>query len=166
MHLRRAQSGDAGSGVPTEALAYGADEALGIVEDVREFASGIHPAVLFEAGLAAAIRGLADRSPVPVQLDLELTGRSSPTSTATAFFVISEALTNVSKHALATTVWVRASDAGGALDVDVEDDGRGGAVVGDGLRGLSDRVAALGGTFGIRARLGGGTAVTASVPLG
>jgi signal transduction histidine kinase len=166
MHLRRAESDDPGSGVPAEALAYGADEALGIVEDVREFASGIHPAVLFEAGLAAAIRGLADRSPVPVQLEMVLTGQNSPTTTATAFFVISEALTNVTKHALATNVWVRASDADGALNVAVEDDGRGGAVVGDGLRGLSDRVAALGGTFGVRARAGGGTTVTASVPLG
>lgn len=165
MHLRRSQS-DGVTGAPAEALAYGADEALGIVEDVREFASGIHPAALFEAGLAAAIRGLADRSVVPVQLDLELSGRSSPTTTATAFFVISEALTNVSKHAQASTVWVHASDAQGTLEVAVEDDGRGGAVVGDGLRGLSDRVAALGGTFGVHPRPGGGTAVAASVPLG
>jgi len=165
MYLRHAQAEASPHAPPAEALGYGADEVLGIVEDVREFASGIHPAVLAEAGLAAAIRGVADKSPVPVQLDLDIDTVGSPTTTATAFFVVSEALTNVSKHARATTAWVRARVDGGVLEVVVEDDGRGGAVVGNGLRGLSDRVAALGGTLDVRPRPDGGTAVMASIPL-
>lgn len=165
MHLRRAQLGAGEGEAARSALRYGADEVLGIVQDVREFASGIHPAVLSEAGLAAAIRGLADRSPVPVELDLVLSGSGSPSTLAAAFFVISEALANTTKHANAGRAWVRASDSDGRLEIRVDDDGRGGAVIGGGLEGLMDRVTALGGTITIGARPAGGTTVTASLPL-
>ena len=165
IHLSRARSSSADPDTAATALQYGADEVLGIVQDVREFASGIHPAVLSEAGLEAAIRGLADRSPVPVELDLELSGRGSPSTHAAAFFVISEALANTTKHADASTAWVRAHDSGDRLEVSVDDDGRGGAIIGGGLEGLVDRVTALGGTIRVGARAAGGTSVTASLPL-
>ena len=165
MHLSRARPAAGDPEAAGAALRYGADEVLGIVQDVREFASGIHPAVLSEAGLEAAIRGLADRSPVPVELDLALSGRGSPSTEAAAFFVISEALANTTKHADASTVWVRAHDSGDRLEVSVDDDGRGGATIGGGLEGLVDRVTALGGTIAVGGRAAGGTNVTASLPL-
>jgi len=165
MHLSRARSGAADPDAAGTALRYGADEVLGIVQDVREFASGIHPAVLSEAGLEAAIRGLADRSPVPVELDLALSGRGSPSAHAAAFFVISEALANTTKHAAASSVWVLAHDSGERLEIRIDDDGRGGAIIGGGLQGLVDRVTALGGTFAVGAREAGGTSVTACLPL-
>jgi signal transduction histidine kinase len=149
----------------TAALGHGAAEALGIVEAVRDFAHGIHPAVLTEAGLGAALRELADRSPVPVELELRLAERGTAPAQATAFFVVSEALANTTKHAGASRIWVRARDDGDTLDVSVEDDGRGGAMIGSGLQGLLDRVSALGGTLTIADRPGGGTSVSAMLPL-
>ena len=164
--LRRAATRDVGDADAADALARGADEALAVVEDVRELARGIHPAILTEAGLASGLRALADRSPVPVEVDARLDREPSPTTAATAYFVASEALANVAKHAAATTAWIRASDGDGVLRVAVEDDGRGGVdPAGSGLRGLQDRVSALGGTFTAAARPGGGTVVTASIPL-
>jgi signal transduction histidine kinase len=164
--LRRAatrSTSDPGAG---EALERGADEALAVVEDVRELARGIHPAILSEAGLGSALRALADRSPVPVELDLQVDGRGSATAVATAYYVASEALANVAKHAAATTAWLRACDADDTLRVEVEDDGRGGAdPAGAGIRGLDDRVSAIGGTFATGERAGGGTVVTAVIPL-
>jgi signal transduction histidine kinase len=163
--LSRAQAAAPQGEAATAALGQGAAEALGIVEAVRDFAHGIHPAVLTEAGLGAALRELADRSPVPVQLDLRLADRGTPPALATAFFVVSEALTNSTKHAGASTIWVRARDDRDTLDVSIEDDGRGGATIGGGLQGLLDRVSALGGTLTIADRPGGGTAVAAMLPL-
>jgi signal transduction histidine kinase len=163
--LRRAAGRNGSDAAASEALTRGADEALAVVEDVRELARGIHPAVLSEAGLGSALRALADRSPVPVELDLRLTGAGSPTAVSTAYYVASEALANVAKHAQARTVWLHASD-GDALEVRIEDDGRGGADPGGaGVRGLEDRVAALNGRFGIGPRPDGGTIVSASIPL-
>jgi signal transduction histidine kinase len=165
MALSRAQSNSPDREAAAAALGYGASEALGIVEDVREFASGIHPAILTEAGLGAALRELADRSPIPVELELHLAGRGSPSTLATAFFIVSEALANTTKHARASEAWVHARDDRAALEVSVEDDGRGGAVIGGGLQGLVNRVNALGGTLAIGDRAGGGTAVSATLPL-
>ena len=86
------------------ALASGADEALGVVEDVRDLAQGIHPAVLTQAGLPAALRALANRSPVPVVLDVAIERNVSGSAAAAAYFVVSEALANVVKHAGASRV--------------------------------------------------------------
>jgi len=148
-------------------LRSGAAEVLGILEDVRELARGIHPPVLVQAGLAAAIRAVADRSPIPAELDVDLAGAGSEAAKATAYFVVSEALANSAKHApTATTVWVIATDGSGRLRVSVEDDGPGGAdPAGSGLRGLADRVAALGGKFTVDGRPGGGTRVVAEIPV-
>jgi signal transduction histidine kinase len=164
--LRRAAARNSADHDAADALARGAEEALAVVEDVRELARGIHPAILSEAGLASGLRALADRSPVPVEVDARLDREPPPTTAATAYFVASEALANVAKHAAATTAWIRASDDDGVLRVAVEDDGRGGVdPAGSGLRGLQDRVSALGGTFTAAARPEGGTVVTASIPL-
>ena len=163
MQLRAAE----GSEERDAALTAGSAEILAILEDVRELARGIHPAVLTEAGLAAAIRAAADRSPVPAEVDIRLTGVGSPAAQATAYYVVSESLANVAKHAAAASaVWIEADDAGGRIRVVVEDDGPGGAdATGHGLAGLADRVAALDGRFSVGARSGGGTRIVAEVPV-
>ena len=150
-----------------EALRAGSAEVLGLLDDVRELARGIHPAVLTEAGLGAAIRAAADRSPVPAEIDLDLSGRGTPAAQATAYYVVSEGLANVAKHASdATAVWVRAREEDGWLRIVVEDDGPGGADRdGHGLAGLADRVAALDGRFTVGPRPGGGTTIVAEVPI-
>jgi signal transduction histidine kinase len=166
MSLRRAGTRANVESEAGRALLHGADEALIVVEDVRELARGIHPAVLTEAGLKPALQALADRSPVPVEHEIDLPLEVSGTAAATAYFVASEALANVAKHAGATTVRLTARTAGGRLTIRIEDDGRGGAdASGSGLRGLADRVATSGGTFDVDAGPAGGTRVSAVIPL-
>jgi signal transduction histidine kinase len=166
MALRRA-GGDAEiDSEAGRALRRGADEALVVVEDLRELARGIHPAVLTEAGLKPALQALADRSPVPVELDADLGTNVNGTAAATAYFVASEALANIAKHAGATTIRLSARTDGDRLTIRIDDDGVGGAdAAGSGLRGLADRVAASGGTFRVEAGPGGGTSVSAVIPL-
>ncbi len=165
--LRRAGASATADSAAAAALLRGADEALGVVGDVRELAQGIHPAVLTEAGLPAALRALVDRSPVPVDLELTLDGAASPTASEAAYFVASEALANVVKHASASSVRLVAAEGDGQVRISVEDDGRGGADPrGAGLRGLDDRLAAIGGTLSVTERSGGGTVVSATIPTG
>ena len=166
MALRRA-GGNAGiESDAGQALRRGADEALVVVEEVRELARGIHPAVLTEAGLKPALQALADRSPIPVELDVDLGREINGTAAATAYFVASEALANVAKHAAASTIRLTAAADDGRLRMTVDDDGVGGAdAAGSGLRGLADRVAASGGTFAVAAGPSGGTRVSALIPL-
>jgi signal transduction histidine kinase len=104
---------------------------------------------------------------VPADVTLRLSGAGSPAAQATAYFVVSEALANVAKHARAASgVWIAASDGGGVLRVAIDDDGPGGADPGGhGLGGLADRVAALDGTFAVGPRSGGGTSVVAEIPV-
>jgi signal transduction histidine kinase len=148
------------------ALVTGADEAVAVVEEVRELAQGIHPAVLSEAGLGPALGALADRSPVPVVLDLSLDGSMPPTVAATAYFVASEALANVVKHASASAAWIRAAEKPEELRITIEDDGRGGADPrGHGLRGLDDRLSAIGGSLVVRDGVDGGTVIEARIPV-
>lgn len=137
------------------------------IDELRELARGIHPAILTDDGLEAAVRALAARSTVPVSVVFDLPGRLPPTIEATAYFAISEALANVSKHADATQVVVRAAVVDALLRVDVRDDGCGGAdcVRGSGLRGLRDRVAAIGGELAVTSPAGGGTTVAIRVPV-
>lgn len=166
LSLRRGAALEPADSRARAALAKGADEAVAVVEDVRELAQGIHPAVLSEAGLGPALRGLADRSPVPVVLDLHLDGTLAPGAAATAYFVASEALANVAKHASASGVWIRAIEGRDELQITVEDDGRGGAdPAGHGLRGLDDRLSAIGAALAVRDRPGGGTTVEARIPV-
>jgi signal transduction histidine kinase len=133
--------------------------------ELRDLARGIHPAVLTDRGLDAALSGLAGRSPVPVTLDIAVQPRCSPTIEAIAYFVVSEALANVAKHAKANSARVSARRLGDTLVVVVADDGVGGAdPTGSGLRGLADRVAGVDGTLRIQSPPGGPTALTVELP--
>jgi len=168
--LRRAEASAGNEPSPAStsaqaALRHGADEALGVVEDVRELAQGIHPAILTEAGLVAALRGLAERSTMPIDVDLSMSGDCSPRAAAAAYFFASEALANVAKHARASAVHLSATESEGMLRVRVEDDGRGHADrTGSGLRGIDDRLSAMGGRLDVEERSGGGTIVSAWIP--
>jgi PAS domain S-box-containing protein len=134
--------------------------------ELRELARGIHPAVLTERGLAPAIEALAGRAPVPVEIDVDPIERLSPTVEITAYFTVSEALTNVAKYARASHASVRLARQDGELVVEVRDDGVGGARagVGSGLSGLADRVGACDGRLSIDSPPGEGTLVRAVLP--
>ena len=139
-------------------------EALG---NLRELARGIHPALLTDRGLAPALEALARRSPVPVELKVDLPARPPASLESAAYFLVSEALTNVAKYAEATAAHVFVTEADGLLVIEIEDDGIGGADPsrGSGLRGLSDRIAALDGQLKIDGASGGGTRISATIPL-
>jgi PAS domain S-box-containing protein len=135
--------------------------------ELRELARGIHPAVLTERGLGPAITALADRAPVPVDI-VELPAERLPSAAeTTAYFTVSEALTNVAKYAQATQASVRLATEDGTLVVEVRDDGVGGAEasVGSGLSGLADRVGACDGDLSVQSPPGEGTLVRAVLPL-
>jgi signal transduction histidine kinase len=137
------------------------------VEDLRELAHGLHPTILAEQGLAAALGTLAARMPLPVTVDVRLAERPDPAVEAAAYFVASEALTNVVKHAGARSATVSAGYRDGFLRVEVADDGVGEAdPEGSGLRGLADRIDALGGRLEVDSGPGRGTRVSAEIPSG
>jgi signal transduction histidine kinase len=143
-----------------------ASELIGVLDELRAYARGIHPAILADGGLASALKALARRSPVPVTLDVYLTGRLPEKVEATAYYLVSEALANAAKHAGASAVHVDVGAAGDVLRLAVRDDGGGGAdpARGSGLAGLNDRVAAIGGTLSMRSRSGEGTTLLAELP--
>ena len=136
--------------------------------ELRELARGIHPAVLTEKGLDAALYALAARAPVPVTLDSDAAGRLPLPVEIAAYFVVSEGLTNVAKYAKATGANVAVHRVNGCVSVDITDDGIGGADVarGSGLRGLADRVAALDGTLSVESPTGRGTHLHVEIPYG
>ena len=136
--------------------------------ELRELARGIHPAVLTDRGLEAALNGLAARSPVPVELIQTPHERLPSPVESAVYFVVAEALTNVARYAEARTVSVSVVRSNGDVDVQVTDDGVGGAdpAQGSGLRGLSDRVAALDGRLELMSADGAGTTVRARIPCG
>jgi signal transduction histidine kinase len=144
-----------------------ADELTGVVEDLREIARGIHPAILSEGGLGPALRTLARRAAIAVELDLAAIGRLPEPVEVAAYYAVSEALTNATRHAHASAADVSAEVSGGTLRVCVRDDGAGGAdpLRGSGLVGLKDRIEALGGTFSMHSPAGGGTTVSCELPV-
>jgi signal transduction histidine kinase len=148
-------------------LEHAAEEAQAALVDLRDLATGIHPLILTDSGLEAAVESLADRSPVDVTVDIG-PERYEPSIEGAAYFVIAEALTNVAKYAQAKTATVRANGRGNELCIEVADDGIGGAdpASGTGLRGLIDRLAVLDGTLAIDSPVGGGTRICAEIPLG
>jgi signal transduction histidine kinase len=138
------------------------------VEELRELARGVHPAILTEEGLGAALESLADRTPLLVSLEESNLGRMPPEVEATAYFVACEAVANTVKHARASSVRMTAARRNGRLVIEVVDDGVGGAwpAGGSGLRGLADRVEALSGRLTIENPASGGTRVLGEIPCG
>jgi signal transduction histidine kinase len=137
------------------------------IDELRELAQGIHPAVLTDRGLAAAVELIAARSAVPVELRGLPWIRVDESAEATAYYVIAEAVTNAQRYARAASIWVGVDAAANGLRVEVGDDGAGGAVesTGSGLQGLRDRVEATGGTFAVDSAPGRGTRVAAVVAV-
>ena len=144
------------------------DEAKRALTELRNLARGIHPAVLTDRGLDAAISALAARSSVPVDVSVELARRPPPTVESAAYFVVAEALVNVAKHAAATHAAVRVHSQKERLVIEVTDDGLGGATQrpGSGLAGLADRVTAVDGSFSLSSPPGGPTVIRAELPCG
>ena len=138
-----------------------------VLDELREIALGIHPAILSEGGLASALKTLARRSPIPVVLDVRVQGRLPESVEVAAYYVVAEMLTNAAKHAHASTVHVDVAGTDGVLHVSVRDDGVGGAdpARGSGLVGLRDRVEALSGTVAVDSPRGEGTAIEVALPL-
>jgi signal transduction histidine kinase len=168
LNLRSAQAtAPSGTGEVAQQLdgvAAGLDDVL---QELREIARGLHPAILAESGLAAALKTLARRSVVPVDLDIQVSRRlPEPVETA-AYYAVAEALTNTAKHASATSAEVRVAESDGVLHLRVRDDGRGGADFshGSGLVGLKDRAEALGGHLHLHSPPGAGTTLQISLPL-
>lgn len=151
-----------------ELLSEAADELILALRELRELARGIHPAILTEEGLGAAVESLADRAPVPVEVLGHPGGVLPPSVEAAAYYVVSEALANVAKYAKASSVRVTIGRGGRGLWVEVADDGVGGATShpGSGLEGLADRLATLDGRLVVESHPGTGTRVTAEIPCG
>jgi signal transduction histidine kinase len=138
------------------------------LEELRDLARGLHPAVVTGYGLAVALESLAARAPVPVQLEIQLDGRLDEPIEVAAYYVVSECLANIGKHAEASRATVAVGQDNGDLVVEIVDDGIGGADTerGSGLRGLADRVEALDGRLRVWTPHGGGTRVRAELPCG
>ena len=148
-------------------LAHVAMGLAGALEDLVEISRGIHPGALAEGGLGPALKTLARRSPVPVEVELRTETQLPPSLEVAAYYVVSEALTNTAKHADASAAQVAVEECAGVLDLSIHDDGRGGADAsrGSGLIGLADRVDALGGTLDIASPIGGGTTLRVRLPI-
>jgi signal transduction histidine kinase len=155
------------SGPLGDELASVADGLASVLDDLRELARGIHPSILSEGGLVPALKTLARRSIVPVELDVRAIERLPEPVEVAAYYVISEALANAAKHSNASVVQIGADIADDVLHLHVLDDGHGGAdpALGSGLMGLKDRVEALGGTIAVSSPAGAGTSLDANLPL-
>ncbi|HET8873078.1 MAG TPA: PAS domain S-box protein [Gaiellaceae bacterium] len=148
------------------ALAEGCDELGLALDELRELARGLHPALLTDRGLRAAIEMVASRTPVPVEIEDIPDERLPEPVEAAAYYLIAETLTNVTKYAQASEVHIRVASSDATVVVEVSDDGVGGAdpAAGSGLRGLEDRVEALGGSLEIVSPAGAGTSLRAEIP--
>ena len=143
------------------------EELAGAVGEVRALARGIHPAILTDAGLQAALESLVDRSSLDVRTDLDIAVEPSAGAASAAYFCVSEALTNIAKHAHASDVVLQARSRPGAVEITIADDGVGGAAeteLGSGLSGMRDRLAAVGGSLTVESPASGGTRVRVVVP--
>jgi signal transduction histidine kinase len=150
-----------------ERLEGAVKEAVGLQEELREISHGLYPAVLAESGLRSALRALARRSVVPVNVDVQVAGRPAEPVETAAYYAVFEALTNVAKHARASAAEVEVAAEGGVLRVRVRDDGCGGAdfSLGSGLTGVKDRVEAFGGRISLQSPRGTGTILEITLPL-
>jgi signal transduction histidine kinase len=149
------------------AIGHVVDGLSGVLDELREISRGLHPAILSEGGLEYALRSLARRSAVPTTLNVRIAGRLPERVEVPAYYVVSEALTNVAKHAHASGVDIDVDATNGIARIAVRDDGVGGADIaqGSGLIGLVDRVEAAGGEFTISSPPGEGTSLLATFPL-
>jgi signal transduction histidine kinase len=139
----------------------------GAIDDLREISHGIHPAILTQRGLESALKTLARRSPIPVESQVQVPTRLPPTVETSAYYIVAEALTNATKHAHASHLYIAASVNDRSLHLYVRDDGIGGADPnnGSGLAGLTDRVTALGGTIQLTSPPNHGTSLDVTIPL-
>ncbi|MDW5330050.1 sensor histidine kinase [Plantactinospora sp. KLBMP9567] len=166
--------GLAGSALPTDPeraaglIAEARSGTLAILAELRALTQGLHPPLLTERGLAGAVRELAALSPVPLRLPDDIPDRLPAEVETTAYYVVAEALANITKHAAAASAELRIGRRDGRLVLEIGDDGRGGAdpAGGSGLRGLADRVAVVGGSFELASPAGGGTRIRAVLPCG
>jgi signal transduction histidine kinase len=144
------------------------DESKRAIAELRSLARGIHPVALTDRGLPGAIPGLAARAPLPVEVAVDVDERPAPAIEGIAYFIVSEALTNIAKHAQATSARVAIVRQSASLSVEITDNGRGGAQAsaGSGLRGLADRVASVDGEFSVSSPIGGPTVIRADLPCG
>jgi signal transduction histidine kinase len=149
------------------ALSQAAEGLAEVLSELQEVSRGIHPAILSQGGLGPAVKALARRCPVPVELDVRASGRLPEAVEVAAYYVVAEALANVAKHARASVARIDVDLRGDALHLSVHDDGVGGADPGrgSGLFGLNDRVAALGGTMRVDSPAGHGTSLTVTLPV-
>jgi signal transduction histidine kinase len=159
------------TGLPEEArqvIDHAHAEAKEAIAELSNLVRGLHPAVLEDRGLDAALSGLATRVPVPVRVRVTMERRPPPAVESVAYFVVSEALTNVTKHSQATQAGVTVQCTAAVLRVAVTDNGTGGAdpAAGSGLTGLAQRVRSVDGTLGIESPPGGPTTITAELPCG
>ena len=166
VHLGMAKANVEDDEMAKQALDHAHGEVKAALADLRDFLRGLHPAVLDDRGLDAALSGIAARSPIPVRVDVELDARPPREVEAVAYFLVSEALTNVLNHAEASHASIEVTTADGRLRVTVRDDGRGGAdpTQGSGLQGLRQRIASVDGTMRLDSPLGGPTVVTGVLP--
>ncbi len=156
-----------------ELLDQAHDDAKRALVELRDLARGIHPAILTDRGLDAALSALAARAPIPVEVAVDLPERPAPALEATAYYVAAEGITNVMRHSGATRARVSVRRENGHLEVEVQDDGRGGARIAEpdglvptGLRGLADRVAGVDGELVLSSPAGGPTVLRAELPCG
>jgi signal transduction histidine kinase len=165
MALRRAAK-DVADPSASRILEEGIEHLEHGLAELRELARGIHPSHLSERGLAHAVKLLAERAPLPVEVEVPGQRLSQPVET-TLYFTIAEGLTNVAKYAGASRAQVKVVALNGVVTAEIADDGRGGADAarGSGLRGLADRLEAIGGSLDVVSPSGGGTVVRARVPL-
>jgi signal transduction histidine kinase len=147
-------------------LAEARESSSAALVELRHLVRGIHPPVLAERGLDGAVRALALSLPIPITVDIDLPGRPDTPVESAAYFVVAEALANVSRHSAASTAWVRMRHADGVLFMTVGDDGIGRAdpAAGTGLRGIERRLAAFDGTIALSSPPGGPTVVTMELP--
>jgi signal transduction histidine kinase len=166
INLQRTQGRDDIPADLAELLGETLADTRAAIDELRELARGIHPAILTHHGLGAAVEALAQRAPLPVTVDVADDRYPAPVESA-GYFVAAEALTNVAKYAHARRAHVAAARTDGRLVLSIADDGVGGAscAPGSGLAGLTDRMAALGGRLVVESRPGAGTTVRAEIPL-
>lgn len=158
----------AGDPKPAELVGEAKNTVLTALDDLRALCHGIHPTVLTERGLLGAVRELTAVASVPVECSVDLPPTVPPDVETAAYYIVNEALANLTKHAKASRAWITISRVRDGISVEVRDDGRGGAdlALGSGLRGLADRVEAQRGTFSLSSPLGAGTTIRAALPCG